>query len=63
MSGLVGLWVYSCFGVQAKTGPYNIYIYIYIKKERDEGNKVDVYAREKDEREVSGSSCGGLDIT
>ena len=40
-----------------------IYIYIYIKKERDEGNKVDVYAREKDEREVSGSSCGGLDIT
>ena len=61
--GLLGLSLFLFWGPSQNWSLQYIYIYIYIKKERDEGNKVDVYAREKDEREVSGSSCGGLDIT
>ena len=57
--GLLGLSLFLFWGPSQNWSLQ----YIYIKKERDEGNKVDVYAREKDEREVSGSSCGGLDIT
>ena len=35
----------------------------YKERERDERNKVDVYASERHEREVGGLGCGGLEIT